>query len=516
MINTFLLTGLNLIWRDKMYYLIGLGVLILALILVSRKSKFFLHMVQVAEYNTDNYKKWVRDNKETAYKLGKNREEGEGSLVFTDRARRLYRINLALNGLLSILSLLPYILLGKIIYLIISLVLIFLIYRQQADIIGYANIIALPIEERIDMGFYLSAQEKIKAREDLKVIGITGSYGKTSTKFILASILEEKFKVLNSPESCNTAKGLAKVINNKLDNHHEVFIAEMSARERDEIKEVVDLCQPEIGLITSIGPVHLEIFGNLDNIGKAKYELIEELPADGVAIFNYDSEHIKKLSDKTFKEKRLYGLEDIENLDLYAEDIVVSESGSSFLLKDKEGNSVECTSKLLGKHNIYNILAGASVARELGLSLEEISRGISKIEPIAHRLNIIDSDSGLIIIDDGSASNPEASKAALEVINQFKEARKIIVTPGLTELGDIEEEVNREFGNKIARVCDYVILIGKERTEAIYQGLVELNYDEDHIFLVETPEEGAEEINRIARPKDVVLFENELPDNYQI
>src|SRR5699024_8688338 len=122
------------------------------------------------------------------------------------------------------------------------------------------------------------AQEKVKSREDLKVVGITGSFGKTSTKFILGTILEEKYNVLNTPESYNTTMGLSKVINSELSDEHEVFIAEMGARTQGEIKEVAELCQPEIGVITSVGTVHIETFGNVDTIAKTKYELIEELP----------------------------------------------------------------------------------------------------------------------------------------------------------------------------------------------------------------------------------------------
>jgi UDP-N-acetylmuramoyl-tripeptide--D-alanyl-D-alanine ligase len=374
--------------------------------------------------------------------------------------------------------------------------------------------IMVPIENKINQGFYNSAQGKIKAREDLTVVGITGSFGKTSTKFIVGTILGERFNVLNTPESYNTPMGLSKVINNDLNDDHEVFIAEMGARNIGDIKEVAELCQPNLGVITSIGPVHIETFKNVDNIMKTKYELIEELPSDGVAIFNYDNEHLKKLADKTFKEKLLYGLEDIENLDIYADDIEVSESGSSFTLRDKKGNSVRCTTRLLGKHNIYNILAGVCVALSLGMNFEEISRGISKIEPIRHRLNIIDSGTGVIVIDDAFNSNPIGTKAALEVISQFKEGRKIIVTPGMVELGAMEESANREFGMDIGKVCDYAILVGEKRSKPIYEGLMEVNFNPDNIFVVSSLEEATERLGRLTRPKDVVLFENDLPDNY--
>jgi UDP-N-acetylmuramoyl-tripeptide--D-alanyl-D-alanine ligase len=258
----------------------------------------------------------------------------------------------------------------------------------------------------------------------------------------------------------------------------------------------------------------METFKNIENIMKTKYELIEELPTDGVAVFNYDNEHIKKLADKTFKEKMLYGLEDIEKLDMWADDIEVSELGSTFTLRDKEGNSIECTTKLLGKHNIYNILAGACVAKTLGLTFDEIKNGIARIEPIEHRLNIINPGTGIIIIDDAFNSNPIGSKAALDVLSQFKEGKKIIVTPGMIELGEMEESANKEFGVNIGKVCDYAILIGEKRTRPIYEGLMETNYNKENIFIVKNLDEASVQIGKIANPKDVVLFENDLPDNY--
>lgn len=350
--------------------------------------------------------------------------------------------------------------------------------------------------------------------ENLHVIGITGSFGKTSTKFITGTILKEKYRVLNTPESYNTPMGLSTIINNELSDKHQVFIAEMGARNIGDIRDLAELTKPKIGVITSIGPTHLETFKNLDNIMKTKYELIEELPTDGVAIFNYDDEHIKKLADKTFKEKILYGMEDREKLDIFAEDVEVSERGSTFTIKDKKGNSIRCTTKLLGKHNIYNILAGVCVALAMGLNFQEIKRGIEKIKPIPHRLNIINPGTGITIIDDAFNSNPMGAKAALEVLSQFQGGRKIIVTPGMVELGTMEEDANREFGMNIGKVCDFVILVGEKRTIPIYEGLMEVGYNKDNIFVVNSLDEATKVIQKIAAPKDVILFENDLPDNY--
>ena len=497
-----------------MDYIIGLSILIVTLILIANRSKYSLHMVQLEEYKSDNFKKWIENNKERAFGFKKDDQPVKKPLVFTQRATRLYIANLIISGVLIIIPILAFVTAKNSWMILLSLVVAFLVYKYQALTMLLANMVMVPFERRINQGFYDAAQGKIKASEELAVAGITGSFGKTSTKFIVGTILEEKYKVLNTPESYNTPMGLSKVINNELDESHEIFVAEMGAREIGEIKEVAELCQPKIGVITSIGPVHLETFKNIENIMKTKYELIEELPADGIAIFNYDNEYVKKLADKTFKEKILYGIEDVENLDVYADEIEVSELGSSFNLRDKKGNSIRCTTKLLGKHNIYNILARVCVAMSMGMTFEEIARGISKIQPVPHRLNLIDSGTGVIVIDDAFNSNPIGAKAALDVLSQFKEGRKIIVTPGMVELGAMEEEANREFGTNIGKVCDYAILIGKKRTKPIYEGLMEVNFNPDNVFVVNNLNEATERLASLTKPKDVVLFENDFPDNY--
>ena len=497
--------------------IILLGIVIV-LKFIATRSKDSLHIVQLEGYDPIHYKKWIESNKDKAYGLQKNTQTVKKALVFTDRATRQFRFNILLNAIFLIIPSIMYMLSSKFlsfsVFMAILVIIGYILYKYQPYIMYLSTIIMKPIEAKINMGFYTNAQNKIKKREDLHVVGVTGSFGKTSTKFIIATILSEKFNVLNTPESYNTPMGLSKVINNDLSPEHEVFVAEMGAKIIGEIREVAQLAQPTIGVLTSIGPVHIETFKNIDNIMKTKYELIEELPTDGVAIFNYDNEYIKKLADKTFKEKILYGLENTSKLNIYADEIVVSELGSTFTLRDNENNSVRCTTKLLGRHNIYNILAGASVAKSLGVTFEEIGRGIAKIEPIEHRLNIINSGTGVIIIDDAFNSNPIGTKAALEVLGQFKEGKKIIVTPGMVELGEMEEAANHEFGVNIGKVCDYVILIGEKRTIPIYEGLMETNYNKSNIYVVNNLDEATVQIGKLARAKDVVLFENDLPDNY--
>lgn len=541
------------------YKLLFLLLSILWLVLIVKRSKFFLHMMQLESYKNEEYLRWIGKSKKVysknlvssmialiiltafyiivtairsniyflysyivlwvalmVFAIERKKEEAKKELVFTPRAKRLFTSNIIVNIIELLIVLLIY---GAIVhkteyFMPILLFTESIIHFLQPQNMILANILISPVEKKVNLFYYTQAQNKIKSMESLKTVGITGSFGKTSTKFIVSTILGEKYNVLKTPESFNTPMGISKVINNQLTDEYEVFIAEMGARNIGDIKELASLVSPKIGIITSIGPAHLETFKNLDNIAKTTYELIEELPADGIAIFNYDNEHIKKLADKTFKEKILYGLENHGELDIFATDIEVSESGSTFTLKDKEGNEIRCATKLLGKHNIYNLLAGASVGKALGLTFEEIKRGIEKVEPVPHRLNIINPGTGIIIVDDAFNSNPIGSKAALEVLGQFKEGRKIIVTPGMVELGEREEEANKEFGISIGKVCDFVILVGEKRTKPIYNGLMEMGYNKDNIFVVNSLDEATSRIQNIAKPKDVVLFENDLPDNY--
>ncbi len=485
-------------------------------LLISRRTKESLHMVQLEGYLTDQYLRWLSHNKERAYSIKKEDMPVKKPLVMTQRATRLYRANFIFSVFLTAVpAIIIFSITGNIITGAVILVAAMAgVYFYQPLIVVGSTMMMKPIEDSINMGFYRSAQNKIIEREDLNVIGITGSFGKTSTKFIVGTILSQRFNVLNTPESYNTPMGLSKVINNDLNDDHEVFVAEMGAKKIGEIREVAKLAKPRIGILTSIGPVHIDTFKNIDNIMKTKYELIEELPTDGVAVFNYDNEYIKKIADKTFKEKMLYGLENVEKLDIYAVDIVVNENGSEFTLKDKEGNSIRCKTRLLGKHNIYNLLAGACASRILGLSFEEISKGIEMVDPIEHRLNIIESSNGVVIIDDAFNSNPVGTKAALDVLSQFKEGRKIIVTPGMVELGEMEGSANHEFGVNIGKVCDFVILVGEKRTKPIYDGLMKSSFNPSNIFVVNSLKEATAQIGRIAKTKDVVLFENDLPDNY--
>lgn len=377
-----------------------------------------------------------------------------------------------------------------------------------------SNTILIPVEKIVHMNYMISASKKIASNKKLIRIGITGSYGKTSTKFILSTILAEKFMVLSTPESYNTTMGTTKVIREMLSDEHEVFISEMGARNPGDIKEICSIVKPCYGIITSIGKQHLETFKTIENIAKTKYELIEGLETDGTGFFPSDDDLCYNLYKKTNKKKILYGIDEhLDEVDIRVNNIELSENGSSFELTGKDGESVKCSTKLLGRHNVRNILGCAAVAEHLGLSLEEISQGIAKLEPVPHRLQILPTRNGTIVIDDAFNSNPVGTKMALDVLSQFK-GRKIIITPGMVELGNEEYSLNREFGRDMAAVVDIAILVGKKRTCAIQEGLKDKDFSMENIILTSSLEEASSKLSSVIRAGDVILFENDLPDNY--
>ena len=376
-----------------------------------------------------------------------------------------------------------------------------------------ANYLAWPTESFVKDHYISSARRKLKkkAHKDLIRIGITGSYGKTSTKFILKTILSEKYNVLATPESYNTTMGNVRVIREQLKPEHEVLISEMGARYKGDIREICDFVRPQIGIITSIGPQHLESFKNIETIVKTKAELIDSLDNDGVVVLPRDNEYCQTLYTNEKREKYCYTIKN-SNADVYAKDIKLDENGSNFTAVTKIGE-IKCTTKLLGEHNIQNVLGCIAIAVHLGLTKEQIEQGVRKVEPVPHRLQILNNNNGTIVIDDAFNSNPVGSKMALDVLKSFN-GRKIVITPGMVELGVKEHIENKNFGKHMAKCVDIAILVGIKRSEPIVEGLREEKFDDMNIHVVPDLKAATAKLAEISRQGDVILFENDLPDNY--
>ncbi len=376
-------------------------------------------------------------------------------------------------------------------------------------VVMLANIINKPVEKCVYLYYKVKAIKKLK-QMNIPVVGITGSYGKTSSKNIINDILNVKFNSFATPKSFNTPYGLMNSINNYLDKFNDIFIAEMGAFKIGEIKQNCKLVKPKYGIITNIGEAHLETFGSRDNIMKGKFELVESLPSDGLAILNGDDEYQLKYKIKNDCKVKWIAI-DNHDVDLYATNIKLSNSGTSFECVFKGDNTkYEFHTKLLGKHNVYNILSGILLGHELGLSIDELKRGVNSVKTIEHRLEL-KKYGNINIIDDAYNSNPVGSKMAVEVLGLMN-GTKIIVTPGMIELGAKQYELNKKFGEYISKSVDYVILIGKKQTKPIYDGLIENKFDDKKIFILNDVRDAFTLMKKLAKGDTYVLLENDLPD----
>lgn len=426
-----------------------------------------------------------------------HREKAKKPFVITERVKRLIAIHAVVSVVLELLC------------FAVSPVLAYLLPAFEPAVLALAAVMAYPVEKRIAGQFVDDAKRRLSAMPNLIRIGITGSYGKTSTKFLLRDILSVRYNVLATPSSFNTTMGVTRVIREQLMPGHQVFIAEMGARHVGDIRELVDLVQPQIGLITSVGPQHLDTFGTIERVRDTKYELIDGLPQDGTAIFARDGAICEELFARCpLKKKYMPGML------VEASGMECGPWGTRFTLTDVQtGESIPCQTRLLGEHSIANLLLCCTAARTLGLTLGEIARGVARCQPVEHRLQLIDGGAGVSIIDDAFNANPVGAQAALRVLSGFP-GRRIIVTPGMVELGGKEAEFNRRFGEQMAASVDVAILVGRRHTQPIEEGLLQAGFPREHIHVVGSLEESTKVLHAMMKAGDVVLYENDLPDNY--
>ncbi|MBQ6284938.1 MAG: UDP-N-acetylmuramoyl-tripeptide--D-alanyl-D-alanine ligase [Bacilli bacterium] len=524
----------------KIYFIISLIPCLYYLIFKSKKA---MHMLQQNWYNDGNrYFKWVIDNERKVfitydllfilfallkffkfnisaaififfylcvYYLYKNsikKEQSKKPLVITARIKRLYFTLLVLY----VISIIPIVIGFESSFLYIYYIYIGFIIWLNYLFVMLANIINKPIEKLVFIYYKRKAQKKLNSMINLKRIGITGSYGKTSTKNALNDILNVKYNSFATPKSFNTMYGLMNAINNYMDKFNDIFIAEMGAFKMGEIKEKANFIKPKYAILTTIGTAHLESFGSVENIQKGKFELIDSLPDDGVAVLNMDDPYQVNYKLKS-KCKVLWVSMNNKDADLYVSNIKLSNSGTKFTCVFKSTKEkAEFETKLLGNANVYNICESIALAYELGLSVEQIKTGVKKIATIEHRLEL-KKLGDITIIDDAYNSNPVGSKMAVDVLG-LMDGKKIIVTPGMIELGDKQYEYNMEFGRQIAKVCDEVILVGKEQTKPIYDGLKKEKYNEKNIYILNDVKEAFPLMKKLSDKKTYVLLENDLPD----
>ena len=373
-----------------------------------------------------------------------------------------------------------------------------------------ANLINKPLENAITRWYYNDAKRILRSMPHLTIIGITGSFGKTSTKHFLHRILSERYNVLMTPGNFNTTLGVVRTVREHLKPHHEVFIVEMGAKQRGDIKEICDLVCPDMGIVTSVGEMHLETFGSVENVARTKFELIDALPEGGFGIVNIDSEaafnHIKANGITV----TTYGIENCE-ADYRATEIVYSPQRTTFSVE-----RADYATHLLGRGNILNITAALAVAKRMGVSVEARRRGVKQIEQVEHRLSMR-TNGGITILDDAYNSNPTGARMALEVLSGFDTAgARYVVTPGFVEMGAKQYDNNCAFGRDIAASkADAVFVVNEVNREAITSGLKEGGYDMSCVTTVASFKEAMAELQPRLKVGDVVLYENDLPDSFK-
>lgn len=495
---------------------------------------FFIHMFQLESYLKPQFFKWIKEN--FASKV-------IGRSIFAIVSFVILVINtgfvtLAICSLLNLLTALMYwprkakkpvvfttrvkrlmsttvIIFAAIQFVLIKLGLMFVtpcVIILVSFIVLAGAYINTPVEKAVRNKYINEAKKIIKSRKhNLVVIGITGSYGKTSTKFYLNKLLSRKYNVLMTPASYNTTMGVVKVIREMLKPSHEIFICEMGARNVGEIKEICDIVLPDYGIITSVGPQHLETFKSIENIINTKFELADAVSDKSKIILNGDNEYI---AGRNYDKSCVYYGINNKFAEFTADGIVCSHVGTEFNLKYKD-ESIKLSTRLLGEHNVLNVLACCAAAVMLDVDANDIKTAVRMLETAPHRLEIIDGGN-VTIIDDAFNSNPSGSKYAVDALSEF-EGLKVLVTPGMVELGTKQYELNREFGAYAAKYCDYIYIVGKVNYDSISEGVKTTDFDcENKLISVAKPEEAVEAVRRMSyNGKKTVLLENDLPDNFK-
>ena len=378
-------------------------------------------------------------------------------------------------------------------------------------IIMIANLLMQPVEKLINQRFYNEAKQILASMPHLRIIGVTGSYGKTSTKHYLYRILSEKYNVIMTPGSFNTPMGVIRTVREMMKPYYDIFIVEMGAKQLGDIKEICDLVCPSIGIVTAVGEQHLESFKSIENVQRTKFELVDALPADGLAVVNNDFEYIANREVNNVVVKR-YAI--ALGCDYHVEDVEYGSLETRFTVVGK-GRRIELATKLVGECNLSNLMASVIVAMYLDVPDKSIRYGVSQIEQVEHRLNMKRTPGGLSIIDDAFNSNPDGARMALDVLARIKTGKRIVITPGMIELGDKQVEYNKRFGAQMATSADYVMVVGAYNRDAILAGLAEGGMDEKNIFVADSFATAQARLVQIARAGDVVLYENDLPDTFK-
>lgn len=438
-----------------------------------------LYLLQLENYNLRRY--WKGYWRKVRNKLYISQRQ---QIVWTKKIRLIFALSLGLAFLCALTYLSNFHNVYVKILIVIGMWLI-LVNLLAPIFLSLAVLLLWPFDAVAKTFIVSLAKQKISTFKNLKIIGITGSFGKTTMKECLYPILSQKFKVLKTPENINTPLGISRLILSSLTSDIEIFIVEMGAFQPGDIQALCEIAKPEIVILTGINEAHLERFGSIENTIVTKFEIVANSKPDALVILNQENQLVKQNYQKYIANRKIAWYSS-EKLNLGKIEI-----------------------KLLGSFMTGVINACVIVAEELGMTESEISAGISKIKPIPHRLELVPSANGVTVIDDSYNGNPDGAAEAIKVLGSFTGKRKIYLTPGLVEMGSESEQIHRKIGQQLATVADMVILIKNSTTPLIAKEL-----PKEKVIWFDTAPQAHAALKNLLKPGDVILFQNDWPDNY--
>jgi UDP-N-acetylmuramoyl-tripeptide--D-alanyl-D-alanine ligase len=440
------------------------------------------------------------------------RVTGKKKLVMTQRASRIHRLALALFAGFSAPFLVMLLVAGGAMGPAFAWGWVVVLVQIAPFFLMLSERMLAPGEKRIQDGFQAEAR-KILADVAPTVIGITGSYGKTSTKMILGELLSADAPTFWTAKSINTPMGVTREIREKMKAHHTWAVMEMGAYNIGSVKRLCDFTPPKAAIVTAVGIMHLERFGSPENVYTAKSELAQAVPADGVLVCNGDDPGARRMSVEYPKTTTLlYGF-DGDDLACKMTDVETVPEGSRFTLH-WQGKAYPGTTPLHGRPMLSNLMAAFTMAAAQGVHPDVLLAVIRTLKPVENRLQV-QQNGAVTWLHDAYNSNPAGFTAALDVLAAMPGQRRILVTPGMVELGDQQEARNREVAAKAATVCDLVLLVGETNRIALATGLKDGGAKDEAVRWYARRDEAFAALQKEQAPGDVVLVENDLPDLYE-
>lgn len=449
--------------------------------------KKYLTILQLESYDILRFINWLIRNIYT------KKTEDKIELVYTTKIKLITLASFVIGLLLTLY------LFNLKVNILLSITIVFILYSQSYILIIIGTFLLKPLDYFLKYYEILIIKNKLSNCKNLKIVGITGSYGKTSTKEILYQLIKGKFKTLRTPESFNTIAGIKKTLDYELDSTYEVFICEMSAYKKGDIKNICKIVNPEYGILTGLAKQHLDRFGSFDNIVNTKFELYEAIDNKRNIILNINNLDISnEIKKRNIKESSEY---------IKARNIVISKSGSEFEITYKN-KDYKISTKLFGYSNIENILGALTMALKLGIHLDYLVNQVENLNSIQNRFALKESGS-TTIVDNTFSSNEITFKETIKTAEKVR-GKKLLITPALVELGTEEELINSTIGKLAYKAFDKIILVGKNKRTIAFSKY----FGSKPTYIDDTRKDYFETIESLKDKYDWIFLENDVTQNY--